>query len=90
MVSFSQRAALSQVQSELATVLAERAGLAENVPRKVALYFIGEVEGKSLLVPEVRTIGPTAEPEKAALRELDQRSGDGWFKAGFATQDHHP
>jgi spore germination protein GerM len=67
---FSQRAELRQVQSELATVLAETAGLAENVPRKVALYFIGEVEGKSLLVPEVRTIGPTAEPEKAALREL--------------------
>ena len=66
---FFQRAALRQVQSELDRT-GETAGLAENVPRKVALYFIGEVEGKSLLVPEVRTIGPTAEPEKAALREL--------------------
>ncbi|NLC53596.1 MAG: GerMN domain-containing protein [Firmicutes bacterium] len=67
---FSQRAALRQVQSELAIIQAETAGLAENAPRKVALYFIADEEGQSLLVPEVRTIGPTTEPEKAALREL--------------------
>ena len=67
---FSQRAQLRQVQSELTTLQAETAGLAENGPLKVALYFIGDEEGRSLLVPEVRTISPTAEPEKAALREL--------------------
>ncbi|HHW12573.1 MAG TPA: GerMN domain-containing protein [Firmicutes bacterium] len=67
---FTQRAQLQRVQNELATVQAQTAGLAENTPWKVALYFIGDEEGQSLLVPEVRTISPTAEPEMAALREL--------------------
>ncbi|NLW59007.1 MAG: hypothetical protein GX073_01500 [Firmicutes bacterium] len=66
----TQRAALRQVQSELATLQVETAGLTGNTPWKVALYFIGDEEGQSLLVPEVRTITPTLEPEKAALREL--------------------
>ena len=66
----SQRAELRQVQSELATVQAETTGLTEIAPWKVALYFIGDEGGESLLVPEVRTISPTSEPEKAALREL--------------------
>ncbi len=67
---FSQQARLREVQNELTTVLAETRDLTGNDPRKVALYFIREEEGESLLVPEVRMITPTTEPEKAALRAL--------------------
>ncbi|NLY92091.1 MAG: GerMN domain-containing protein [Firmicutes bacterium] len=67
---FSQQARLRKVETELATVLAETEDLTGNVPWKVALYFIREEAGVSLLVPEVRMITPTSEPEKAALRAL--------------------
>ena len=72
---FTQQARLRETQSELATVLAETEGLVGSEPWKVALYFISEESGESLLVPEVRTISPTTEPEQAALRELIKGPG---------------
>ena len=67
---FSQRAALRQVQSELATVLAETRGSCGEyaVESSALLYRRGGRE--EFVGPGSRTIGPTAEPEKAALREL--------------------
>jgi spore germination protein GerM len=66
----TQQMRLRETQSELALVLAETEGLVGDEPWKVALYFISEESGESLLVPEIRLITPTTEPEQAALREL--------------------
>lgn len=67
---FTQQARLRKIQAQLVTVLAETRELTGDEPWKVALYFIREEDGESLLVPEIREITPTAEPEKAALRAL--------------------
>lgn len=66
----TQQARLRETQSELAKVWAETEGLKESQSRQVALYFISEESGESLLVPELREISPTTQPEQAALREL--------------------